>query len=83
MSSVSAPRKGHCALCGEFFEKAAAQLETVPRQLTYQLPKDPIYTLADPQELERAFLNLLSNAAKFTSPQDRILCSLQPAAFPV
>ena len=65
-----------CALCGEFFEKAAAQLETVPRQLTYQLPKDPIYTLADPQELERAFLNLLSNAAKFTSPQDRILCSL-------
>ena len=65
-----------CALCGEFFEKAAAQLETVPRQLTYQLPKDPIYTLADPQELERALLNLLSNAAKFTSPQDRILCSL-------
>lgn len=65
-----------CALFGEFFEKAAAQLEAVPRQLTYQLPKDPIYTLADPQELERAFLNLLSNAAKFTSPQDRILCSL-------
>ena len=65
-----------CALCGEFFEKAAAQLEAVPRQLTYQLPKDAIYTLADPQELERALLNLLSNAAKFTSPQDRILCSL-------
>ena len=57
-------------------EKAAAQLEAVPRQLTYQLPKDAIYTLADPQELERALLNLLSNAAKFTSPQDRILCTL-------
>ena len=65
-----------CALCGEIFEKAAAQLEAVPRQLTYQLPKDAIYTLADPQELERALLNLFSNAAKFTSPQDRILCSL-------
>lgn len=65
-----------CSLCGEIFQKAAAQLENAPRQMTYQVPQDPIYTLADPQELERAILNLLSNAAKFTSPENKILCSL-------
>lgn len=65
-----------CALFREILEKTAAQLEAAPRTLRYQVPENAIYTLADPQLLERAVLNLLSNAAKFTSPGDTISCSL-------
>ena len=65
-----------CALCREILGKAAAQLEAVPRCLRYQVPDGAVYTLADPQMLERAVLNLLSNAAKFTAPNDTISCSL-------
>lgn len=65
-----------CALYREIFQKAAAQLEIAPRNLRYQVPDRAIFTLADPQLLERAVLNLLSNAAKFTAPNDTITCTL-------
>ncbi len=50
----------------EIFEKAGAMLEGIGLCLDYQGPETALYCLADTQELERAVLNLLSNAAKFT-----------------
>ncbi len=64
------------ALFAEVFQKAAAQLEAADRKLIYQDLPISLYTLADPQELERAALNLLSNAAKFSPPGSEIRASL-------
>lgn len=60
----------------EIFEKASALLSGAGVTLRYQGPETALYCLADVQELERAVLNLLSNAAKFTSPSQGISCSL-------
>ena len=60
----------------EVFQKAALQLEAADRRLVYQDLPVSLYTLADPQELERAALNLLSNAAKFSPPGSEIRASL-------
>lgn len=64
------------ALFEEIFQKASAQLETAGRRLVYQNLPVSIFTLADPQELERAAWNLLSNAAKFSDPDSAIRASL-------
>ena len=60
----------------EIFEKAAAMLEGIGICLDYQGPETTLYCLADTQELERAVLNLLSNAAKFTPREGHIAASL-------
>lgn len=53
-------------LLEEIFEKAATLAESVGITLTFtSLPQD-VYSLVDPEQLERAVLNLLSNALKFT-----------------
>ncbi len=53
-------------LLEEIFEKAAALAESVGITLTFtSLPQD-VYSLVDPEQLERAVLNILSNALKFT-----------------
>ena len=64
------------SLFQEIFQKAAVQLEAADRVLIYQGLPASIHTLADPQELERAALNLLSNAAKFSAPGSEIRASL-------
>ncbi len=53
----------------EIFDRAALLLEAAGLTLEYTGPSEPIYTLADPERLERAAYNLLSNAAKF-APQN-------------
>lgn len=50
----------------EIFEKARTLLEQSGLTLRYQGPDEDLYALADAQQLERAVLNILSNAAKFT-----------------
>ena len=60
----------------EIFEKAAAMLEGIGICLDYHGPEAPLYCLADTQELERAVLNLLSNAAKFTPKDGHVAASL-------
>lgn len=50
----------------EIFEKAQALTEHTGIRLTYQGPKQDIFALADGEQLERAVLNILSNALKFT-----------------
>lgn len=54
----------------ELLHKAAEVIAKAGRQLQLQLCEEAIYTLADRQKLERAVLNMLSNALKFT-PEDR------------
>ena len=60
----------------EIFEKAGAMLESIGIRLDYRGPETTFYSLADIQELERAVLNLLSNAAKFTPQGGHIAASL-------
>ena len=61
-----------CSFLEELLEKTAAQLSEAQIHLRYELPNQPIYTLADPAKLERAVYNLISNAAKH-SPVDGII----------
>ena len=50
----------------EIFEKAEAMSVHTGIRLTYEGLSGPVYSLADPEKLERAVLNILSNAYKFT-----------------
>ena len=54
------------ALFAEFFEKAETLVSHTGITLTHEGPDQPIYGLADREQLERAVLNILSNAIKFT-----------------
>ena len=50
----------------EIFEKSGALMESAGIRLTYEGPRENIYTLIDREQLERAILNILSNTMKFT-----------------
>ena len=60
----------------EIFEKAAATISLAGIQLTYEGLKEPVYSLADQEQLERAVLNILSNAVKFTPKEGSIQAKL-------
>lgn len=55
-----------CALLEEVFSKASALVEHTGLSLTYTGIPEDIYCLADAEKLERAVLNIISNAIKFT-----------------
>ena len=61
-----------CSTVEEIFAKAQSALSQSGRQLRYDGPRESIYCLADTQQLERAILNMLSNASKFT-PKDKVV----------
>ena len=65
-----------CALFSEIFEKAAALAETANVVIRYQGPEQPVWCLADQEQLERAALNLISNALKFAPAGGSIDASL-------
>lgn len=50
----------------EIMEKAEALMNHAGISLSYEGPADAVYTMADPEQLERAVLNILSNATKFS-----------------
>ncbi len=55
-----------CSFLQELLDKTGQLLKSADIQLKYQLPNQPVYTLADAPKLERAVYNLISNAAKHT-----------------
>lgn len=54
------------AVMDEIFQKAQLLTEASGLTLRYTGPEESIYCLCDPQRLERAVNNILSNAIKFT-----------------
>lgn len=61
-----------CAEVEEIFRKAAQLVAHTGIRLEYESPAEPVFSLADRQNLERAILNLVSNAIKF-SPRDGVI----------
>lgn len=61
-----------CAFLEELLEKAGALLCSSKVCLTWELHKEPTPCLMDPEQIERAVWNLISNAAKFLPPEGRI-----------
>lgn len=64
------------SMFAEIFEKAAAYLEETNLRLTFQGLKTEVLSLADRQQLERAVLNILSNAAKVSPSGGTVAASL-------
>lgn len=60
----------------EIFEKAQAMIAHTGIRLTYRGLKEPLFSMADKDQLERAVLNILSNALKFTPKNGTIEASL-------
>ena len=65
-----------CAEVEEIFRKASDLVAHTGMELTYEGPDAPIYCLADRESLERAVLNMVSNAVKFTPQGGKISASL-------
>lgn len=64
------------ALVDEVFQKAALTLQQAGCTLRYKSWPEPVYSLADAQKLERAILNMVSNALKFAPSGSTIEASL-------
>lgn len=65
-----------CAEMDEIFRKAADLVSHTGVKLIYEGPASPIHCLADLESLERAVLNMISNAVKFTPKGGTIQASL-------
>jgi len=70
-ASANSPRSGLetlnlCAFVEELLEKAAVMAECTGIRLQFSVPSAPVFSLCQPQKLERAIWNILSNALKFT-----------------
>lgn len=64
------------AFLAEVMEKATALFEKAGKNLSYAGPKAAVVGMIDCEKLERALLNLLSNAAKFTPVGKTIAANL-------
>jgi len=60
----------------EILSKAEDKLSSTGIAMSYSLPQEPVYTLCSPEQLERAVLNMLSNAVKFMPGGGSIQISL-------
>ena len=73
---VSMEVRNITALLEEIFTKAAALSERSGLHLQYSDIPEAVYTLVNPELLERAVLNVISNAVKFTPAGGTILAKL-------
>ena len=64
------------ALFDEVFDKAQSAVASAGLELTWQSLNKDVFSLADSDQLERAVLNILSNAMKFTPKGGQIRASL-------
>jgi len=77
--AVSPTRLETCNVVGildEIFAKAAALTEHAGIRLDYRSHPEAVYGLADRESLERAVLNMVSNAVKFSAPDSVIRAKL-------
>ena len=64
------------ALVDEIIQKSALTLQQAGYKLQYNVCSEPVYSLADAEKLERAILNMISNALKFAPSGSTIGVSL-------
>ena len=65
------------AIFSEFLEKVSVLAEKANRTLNYKIPNASIVTLADRQKLERAVLNMLSNALRYSPEKSTVFAELK------
>lgn len=75
-SAAHMENRNICALLEEIFEKAQTLVQYAGISMTFQGLEESIYCLCDPELLERAVLNILSNAVKFTPAGGSVAVSL-------
>ncbi len=66
-----------CAILQEAFAKASSLVEHAGISLVFENLPLPVFTLVDAEKLERAVLNILSNALKFAAKGSTIRAKLQ------
>jgi PAS domain S-box-containing protein len=73
-------RKEHvelAAVLAQALEGAGPQVLSAGQELSVSLPPEPLYLDADPLRLAQVFVNLLTNASKYTDKGGRIRLSAQ------
>lgn len=74
-STTKAPRTVYmdiCSMISEQLAKIRALTEQTQIQLDWNCPQEQIMTLVEPEMLERALYNMISNALKASRPNDHI-----------
>jgi PAS domain S-box-containing protein len=65
------------AVLAQALEGAGPQVRSAGQELSMSLPPEPIYLEADPFRLAQVFVNLLTNASKYTEQGGRIRLSAE------
>ncbi len=71
------------AVIDQALEGTGPELAAAGQEFSVSLPPKPIYLEADPLRLSQVFVNLLTNAAKYTEARGRIRLSAQQAGMEV
>ncbi|MGZ5418572.1 MAG: sensor histidine kinase, partial [Nocardioides sp.] len=67
-----------CGLLGHVEESLRPMLNGRRLDVSFDVPDEPVVVLGDRVQLERAVMNLMSNAVKFTEDHGTVGCRLEP-----